>query len=136
MDYSFFDDDLQTRFTALLDSLNVPWTAKADAMEGTTVRIDDDIADETADLIDAEYDALFEEQAALAETRPGWITRRVAGVQVRLADGSERTVALDARLSNRLLEHFSAEEVSELVGAIAESLSRDYNGPLCKFPLE
>ena len=136
MDYSFFDDALQARFTALLDELGLAWSARADTMEGTTVRVADDVPDATSDVVEAAYDALFEEQASLAETRPGWITRRVAGVQVTLADGTERTVALDARLSNRLLEHFSAEEVAELVGAIAQSLSRDYNGPLCKFPLE
>ncbi len=135
MDYSFFDDALQARFTTQLDAMGVTWSAKPDPMGGNTVRtVDDDLADEFIDTIESAYDALFDEQAELAETNDGWITKRVAGVQVTLADGRQRTIGLDPHLSNRLLEHFSADEVAELVSAIANSLSRDYDGPLCQFP--
>jgi actin-like ATPase involved in cell morphogenesis len=135
MDYSFFDDALQARFTTQLDAIGVAWSVKPDPMGGNTVRTaDDDLTDERIDSIEAHYDVLFGEQAELAETQEGWITKRVAGVQVTLTDGRQRTIGLDPHLSNRLLEHFSAAEVAELVSAIAESLSRDYDGPLCQFP--
>lgn len=136
MDYSFFDDELQSRFTARLDELGVAWTVAEDPMGGNCVTTSDDLDDDVSDLVEAHYDGLLDEQAQLAETTEGWVKRRVAGVQVTLPNGELRTIALDSRTSNRLLENFAAEEVQELVQAIADALSRDYYGPLCKIPLD
>ncbi|BBE51271.1 hypothetical protein OYT1_ch1734 [Ferriphaselus amnicola] len=136
MEYVFFDEVLQSRFVTLLEQRSVGWDAREDLMGGTIVSISDDLADETMDEIEACYDTLLDEQSELALQREGWVDKRLAGVQVHLPDGRERTVALTPELANRLLAHFSAEEVAELVNAIAASLSQDFNGPICCYPEE
>lgn len=136
MDYSFFDDALQARFTTQLDQLGVAWSVAADPMGGNCVTTSDDLDDDVSDQVEEIYDALLDEQAQLAEANAEWVKRRVAGVQVTLPNGEPRTIALDSHTSNRLLENFSAEEVQQLVQAIADALSRDYYGPLCKIPLD
>lgn len=136
MDYSFFDDALQARFTSKLDQLGIAWTVDVDPMGGTCVTTADDVDDEISDQVEEFYDALLDEQAQLAEKNEEWVKRRVAGVQVSLPNGELRTIALDSQTSNRLLENFTAEEVQQLVQAIADALSRDYYGPLCKIPLD
>ncbi len=136
MEYVFFDETLQSRFVTLLEQRSVGWDAREDLMGGTIVSISDDLADEAMDEIEACYDTLLDEQSELALQREGWVDKRLAGVQVHLPDGRERTVALTPELANRLLAHFSAEEVAELVNAIAASLSQDFNGPICCYPEE
>jgi hypothetical protein len=136
MEYVFFDEVLQSRFVTLLEQRSVGWDAREDLMGGTIVSISDDLADEAMDEIEACYDTLLDEQSELALQREGWVDKRLAGVQVHLPDGRERTVALTPELANRLLAHFSAEEVAELVNAIAASLSQDFNGPICCYPEE
>lgn len=136
MEYVFFDEALQSRFVTLLEQRSVGWDAREDLMGGTIVSISDDLADEAMDEIEACYDTLLDEQSELALQREGWVDKRLAGVQVHLPDGRERTVALTPELANRLLAHFSAEEVAELVNAIAASLSQDFNGPICCYPEE
>ena len=135
MDYIFFDDALQGRFTDRLTEQGIAWEGKPDRMEGYVISIPDDLSDEVMDGLEAYYDELLDEQAVLAETRDGWVNKRLAGVQSFLPDGRECTIALPPELANRLLAHFSAEEVAALVGAVVDSLSQDFNGPLCKHPL-
>lgn len=134
MEYVFFDPALQSRFTSLLEQKSVSWEVRADAMGGTVVGISDALPDEVMDEIESCYDTLLDEQSELATQHEGWVDKRLAGVQVHLPDGRERTVALSPNLANRLLAHFSAEEVAELVNAIAASLSQDFNGPICCYP--
>lgn len=136
MEYVFFDEALQSRFVTLLEQRSIGWNAREDVMGGTIVSISDDLADEPMDEIETCYDTLLDEQSELALQREGWVDKRLAGVQVHLPDGRERTVALTPELANRLLAHFSAEEVAELVNAIAASLSQDFNGPICCYPEE
>jgi hypothetical protein len=103
-------------------------------MGGTLVIISDDLPEALMETIEACYDSLFDEQSALAAQHEGWVDKRLAGVQVQLPDGQSRTVALTPDLANRLLAHFSAEEVAELVNAIAASLSQNFSGPICGYP--
>jgi hypothetical protein len=49
-----------------------------------------------------------------------------------MSDGSERMLKLDPETVNRLLECFTVEEMQELVNAIAVSLEKSGNGPLCQ----
>lgn len=134
MEYVFFDETLQSRFVSLLEQREVRWNARADVMGGTVVSIADDLSDVTMDEIETCYDTLLDEQSELATHTEGWVDKRLAGVQVHLPDGRERTVALSPELANRLLAQFSAEEVAELVNAISASLSQDFNGPICCYP--
>jgi hypothetical protein len=72
------------------------------------------------------------EQMLRAESRPDWVSHRVAGVPITLSDGSPCTVRLPPEVARKLLEHFSTEDVREIVTAIAHSLENPVDGPLCR----
>lgn len=135
MEYVFFDGELQARFTRRLAELEILWQEKPDKLFGNIVSITDDLSDAITDELEILYDVLFDEQAVLAEHRDGWVNKHLAGVQATLPDGRECTIALPPDLANKLMLNFSANEIVELVSAVAVSLNQDYNGPLCKHPL-
>ncbi len=134
MDYSFFDDGLQARFTDRLDGLGLPWEVYADPIDGWQVRISDDTPDDVLEEIEELYDELLAEHTRLG--RADWVTRRVAGVQVPLPEGGQCMIALEADLANRLLENFTPVELAEIVDAVARGLRLNHQGPLCCMPDE
>lgn len=134
MDYSFFDDGLQARFTDKLDALGLAWEVYADPIDGWQVRISDDTPDDVLEEIEELYDELLAEHTRL--DRADWVTRRVAGVQVHLPEGGQCMIALEADLANRLLENFTPVELAEIVDAVARGLRLNHQGPLCCMPGE
>jgi hypothetical protein len=134
MDYSFFDDGLQTRFTDRLDALGLPWEVFADPIDGWQIRISDDTPDAALDEIEELYDELLAEHTRL--DREEWATKRMAGVQVHLPDGGQCMIALEADMANRLLANFTPVELAELVDAVARGLRLNFQGPLCCMPEE
>ncbi|MDD5297306.1 MAG: hypothetical protein PHU46_10355 [Rhodocyclaceae bacterium] len=134
MDYSFFDDGLQARFTDRLNELGIAWEVFADPIDGWQVRVSDDVPDEPLDEIEALYDELLAEHTRLG--REEWVTKRVAGVQVNLPEGGHCMIALEADLANRLLANFTPLEMAEIVDAVAKGLRLNHQGPLCCMPGE
>lgn len=132
MDFSFFDDGLQARFTQRLDTLGIAWQVYADPIDGWQVRVADDIADDVSDELEELYDELLAEHTRL--DREDWVTKRVAGVQVHLPDGGQCMVALEPDLANRLLANFTPGELAEIVDAVARGLRLNHQGPLCCMP--
>ena len=132
MDYIFFDQALCERFLHFVSERGVPGEAREDEVAGYVVRLPEDIDEALSDAIEDEYDALMVEQMVLAESDESWGTRQVMGVEVDRADGSRSMVRIEGSLGRRLSEHFSPEEVHELVSAIAHSLDNPVEGPLCK----
>lgn len=134
MDFSFFDDELQARFTDRLQSLGVAWEVYPDPIDGWQVRVPDDVADEQLEALEALYDELLIAHTRLE--REGWVNRRVAGVQVNLPEGGQCMIALEAELAGRLLTNFTPEELAEIVDAVAQGLRLNHQGPLCCMPKE
>lgn len=133
-EYIFFDDALRDRFVRYLTDQGIACEARADEIAGSVVEFPDDLPDEVLDAIEAEYEALLDDQMALAGTKDGWITHQVVGITVTLADGQARQVRLPPDIARQLLERFTAEEVHDLVTAIARSLENPIDGPLCHKP--
>ncbi|HCY16643.1 MAG: hypothetical protein A2Z93_14870 [Curvibacter sp. GWA2_64_110] len=131
-EYIFFDADLRERFVQAVAARALACQVQEDAMEGFVVRIPDDPADEVLEAIEAEYEALMNEQMLRAEARPDWVSHQVAGVRFTRADGSAGMVRLPAAVARPLMERFSAEEAHALVSAIAHSLENPVDGPLCR----
>ena len=67
-----------------------------------------------------------------AAEEAGWLDNRVAGVAVTLDDGAVRTIRLEPGLASRLLHALSAEEIHDLVTAVAKSLAGPEEPRLCK----
>ena len=135
LEYAFFDASLMQRFVDRAAQHGVACRVGDDPVAGTIVAIPDDLADAVLDALDEFYESLQLEQAVLAEEEEGWVTKRLAGVQVTLADGSVQTVRLDAATANRLLGAFTPAEAQALVQAIVDSLEDPRQGPLCKMPI-
>lgn len=131
-EYIFFDADLRERFVQAVAARALACQVREDAMEGFVVRLPDETGDDVLEAMEAEYEALMNEQMLRAEARPDWVSHQVAGVRFTRADGSAGTVRLPAAVARPLMERFTAEEAHALVSAIAHSLENPVDGPLCR----
>lgn len=134
LEYAFFDSALVQRFVDFAASRDIACQVEADAVAGSTVAVPDDLPDAEVDALDECYERLQAEQAESAQEQEGWVTKRLASVQVTRADGALFTVRLDAETANLLLGAFTPEEAQALVQAIVTSLDNPVDGPLCRNP--
>jgi len=132
LEYLFFDASLRDRFMRFAADRGLPCATREDGVEGFVVELPEDLDDELEDALEEAYESLMDEQMALAEADSALVSKRVAGVTVALPDGRSRVVRLPAPVARRLLEHFTPEEVHEIVTAIAVSLENPIDGPLCR----
>ncbi len=130
--YIFFEADLRDRFVQALAARGLTCRQHEDAMEGFVVELDAEPDDALVDALEAEYEALMQEQMLRAEDRPDWGSHQVASLSVTRADGSSATVRLPPAVARPLMERFSAEEAHALVSAIVHSLDHPQDGPLCR----
>ncbi len=101
-------------------------------MEGWVVELATEPDDTVLEALEADYEALMQEQMQRAEDRPDWGSHQVASLSITRADGSPATVRLPPAVARPLMERFSAEEAHALVTAIAHSLEHPVDGPLCR----
>jgi len=132
IEYIFFNEALGKRFVQFVAEQGISGQMRQDEMDAFVVRLPEDLDEELSDAIEDEYDVLMREQMVLAETEEGWATRQVMGVDITRADGSRGVVRIEGAIGRRLSEHFTPEEIHELVSAIAESLENPVDGPLCR----
>ncbi len=132
MEYTFFNDELRERFMQIAAGMGVASQVREDKMEGSIVELSDGLPDEQLSSLETEYEALMDEQMLLAESEEGWVTHQVMGVKVTLADGQPCDIRLQGEMARRLAEHFSPQEIYELVHAIAQSIENPTHGPLCR----
>lgn len=131
-EYIFFDSALRDRFLAFLAARGLAGDIGADVMEGDVVALPDDLPDDLDAAVEAEYEALMEEQRALTDAADDDDARDLVGVTVRRADGSTLEVRLPSHHARRLFAHFSVEEIHDLVAAIVDSALAPAEGPLCR----
>jgi len=131
VEYIFFDTELRDRFVQFLSVKGLACQTRDDVMEGFIVEIPDEPSDEMLDAVEAQYEALMDEQMAQAGSHPDWVKHEAAGVGITRLDGSACTVRLPAHLARSLIEHFTPDEIQALVTAIAHGLDNPINAPLC-----
>jgi len=130
-DYIFFEADLAERFLAFAQEQGIAGTLKPDPIEGVVVGVPDLLPDDIESAIEARYDELMIEQQQRIEDADG-DDRTVMGVELRLADGSTRLIRVPAAYGRRLCQHFTSDEIHDLMTAVAESLLDPVDGPLCR----
>lgn len=130
--YIFFEEDLRDRFVQVLAARALECHQRADEIEGLVVELDAEPEDEVLEALEADYEALMQEQMLRAEERPDWGSHQVASLSITRVDGSSVDVRLPPAVARPLMEHFSAEEAHALVTAIAHSLENPEDGPLCR----
>ena len=135
-EYMFFDAALRDRFVAFASSHGIASTVRKDEIAGFVVELPDGLADELQDTLEAEYESIMDEQMLLAESDEELVSHHVAGTTVTLADGTTRAVRIPPAIARRLFEHFTSDEIHEIVTAIAQSVENPIDGPLCRKPSE
>jgi hypothetical protein len=131
LEYIFFNDGLREQFEEFVASLDLQCETRMDQL-GTVVMLPENLPADTEDQLEDKYAELMEAQAALSDEESDVTQHQAVSIQVTMSDGSERMLKLDPETVNRLLECFTVEEMQELVNAIAVSLEKSGNGPLCQ----
>lgn len=129
IEYIFFEAALRDKFVAFAEQHGVPCTASDDSM-GLLVAIPEDIPEELSDEIEEYYESLEDEQETLSKAKGD--LNRLAGFNFSLPDGQQRMLPLPSDMANRLLEHFSMEEIQGLLSATAECTLNPNSEHLCK----
>lgn len=130
-EYVLFDASLRDRFVKFAADLGLVPEIRPDQIEGFVVALPDDLPDSIEEAIEDKYEALMADQVSLMESAGDSSARMLMRVTATLADGSPRIVQLPAVYARRLFEHFSVEEIHELVSAIAQSAMNPVEGPMC-----
>jgi hypothetical protein len=133
-EYMFFDEALRDRFVAFARERGIASTVRQDEIAGSVVELPDGLDDEQQDALEAEYDAIMDEQMLRAESDAELVSHHAAGTTVTLADGTTRMVRIPPPIARRLFEHFTSGEIHEIVTAIAQSVENPIDGPICRKP--
>jgi len=128
IEYIFFDAALRDKFVNYATQNDVPCTAMDDTM-GMVVEIPEDIPEEISDKLEEFYEALEDEQVSLSKGEGD--LNRLAGFGFKLPNGESRMLPLQTEMANRLLAHFSLDEIQELFNAVADCTLNPNDEHLC-----
>jgi hypothetical protein len=131
-EYIFFDESLRDQFMNFVAGHSVASSTRPDPIEGWVVELPDELADSLQVAVETEYDALMDKQRELADAAEGTQARDLMGVTVTLPSGESCLVRLPAAYGRRLVEHFTFEEIHELVSIIAQNVANPVSGPMCR----
>lgn len=133
-EYILFDASLRDRFVKFSAELGLSPVIRADQIDGFVVALPDDLPDDIEQSIEDEYEALMAEQVSLMESAGEDEARTLVRIAATLEDGSPRIVQLPAAYARRLFEHFTVEEIHQLVSAVVQSAMNPVEGPMCRKP--
>jgi hypothetical protein len=129
IEYIFFDASLRDRFLAYAELRGVPCTAADDPM-GMVVEIPEDIPDKLSDEIESFYETLEREQEKISKADGD--LNRLAGFRFNLPDGQSRMLPIEPDIANRLMSHFTLEEIQHLLDDVAHCTLFPNDEHLCK----
>lgn len=130
-EYVIFDEALRDRLVRFIAGLNLECAVRPDRIAGYVVRIADDLPEAVEEAIEDEYEILMTLQQEMVESAAGSEERTAMAVEVALADGRQLSISLPAVFARRLHEHFSIDEIRELVASIAREAVDPRAGPPC-----
>ena len=132
IEYIIFDRKLCDRFVRFIAARGITADVWPDTIEGFSVAIPDTLSEELEQAIEAEYESLMVEQRDLTEYMDNDGARTLMAVTVTLPGGEPCVIPMRAELGRRLYEHFTVEEVQDLVSEIAAAVTNPLTGPLCR----
>lgn len=133
-EYMLFDASLRDRFVDFAAARGIASTIRQDEIAGFVVVLPDGLADDLQDAVDAEYEAIMDEQMLRAESDGELVSHHAVGTTVTLADGTTRVIRIPPAIARRLLEHFTSDEIHEIATVIAQSVENPIDGPICRKP--
>lgn len=131
IEYVIFDEALRDRLVSFIAGLDLECAVREDPIAGYVVRIADDLPEEVEEAIEDEYEVLMTLQQEMVESAAGSEERTAMAVEVALADGRQISISLPPAFARRLHEHFSIDEIRQLVASIAQEAVDPRTGPLC-----
>lgn len=129
-EYIFFDAGLRDSFVEFAGIRGVVCQLRDDTM-GLVVAVPESLDEELADVLEARYDELQDQQAELMSRTEGGLGK-LAGFKLDLPDGRSCTVPLQPDIANRLLSCFSFEEIGALFDTVARSALDPKDDHLCE----
>lgn len=130
-EYVLFDETLRDRFVQFVRAQNLSCEVRVDAVAGYVVQVPDGLPEDIEDAIEENYDILMEQQQDMVESAEGSVDRTLMAVEVELADGQSRHICLPALYARRLYEHFTIDEIRDLVTTIAQDAVDPQTGAIC-----
>jgi hypothetical protein len=131
-EYIFFDESLRDQFMRFVAGHGIGSSMRPDRIEGWVVELPDGLADSVQVAVEAEYDASMDQQRELVNSVEGAQARDLMGVTVTLPNGESCLVRLPAAYGRRLVEHFTFNEIHELVSIIVQNVANPASGPMCR----
>ena len=130
-EYILFDEGLRDQFVRFVTCHGLKCDVRPDRIAGYVIHVPDDLSEDTEDALEDEYEALMTLQQEMVESAEESIERTVMAVGVLLTDGRELSICLPAAYARRLHEHFTIDEIRDLVTTIAQGAVDPQAGPLC-----
>lgn len=131
-EYVFFEESLRDRFVTFAGVHGLAGAVRADPIAGWVVELPDDVPDDARTAIEAEYDAVMDLQRERIDAADDAQARDLMSVNVTLPGGRPCLVRLPAAYGRRLVEHFTFDEIHELVTIIARNVADPVDGPMCR----
>lgn len=73
----------------------------------------------------------MEQQQEMVESAEESVDHTLMAVEIELADGQSRRICLPAQYARRLYEHFTIDEIRDLVTTIAQDAVDPQTGSMC-----
>ncbi len=128
IEYIFFSAGLRDRFVTFLEQQALSPTISDDPL-GMVVAFPEDIPEELQDEIETFYESLEAEQEDMSAAEGD--LHRLAGFGFKLPSGEARLLPIEPDLANRLMAHFSLEEIQSLLNDVARYTLEPAEEHLC-----
>lgn len=128
IEYIFFSTELRDRFVDFVRQHGSSCECSDDPL-GLVVAVPEDIPEALSDEIEAFYESLEDEQEDMSAADGD--LHRLAGFGFKLPSGEARMLPIEPDMANRLMAHFSLEEIQALLNDVARYTLEPADEHLC-----
>ncbi|MCU7835551.1 MAG: hypothetical protein KZQ83_09905 [gamma proteobacterium symbiont of Taylorina sp.] len=137
LDFIFFHPEPMQGFQDFLESLEIPYESDTEfqasiEQEGLTISISDKYDIELIEKIECHYDKMMGLNEQLISDEEDASEIKNAGISVNLSNGQVVLADVNPNILYKLSLALEADEILELVGAIADAVENPDIRPLCK----
>ena len=137
LDFIFFHQKPMKNFQIFLDSLEIPYQSHTEFQEsieeeGYSIEISENYDLELLQKIENYYDEMMELTEEIISNEEGDSEIKNAGITVNLSNGDVVLADVNPNIIYKLSVALDADEILELVSAIADAVENPDIRPLCK----
>jgi hypothetical protein len=133
LEFIFFHHNISKLFTGFIAALGIEYQV-ADDGETITVSVPEDVDDELVEQIEDEYDRLLDLSRDQTDSEEGESRRNYqkASLLITLKSGEISYAHIDTDIINRVLRSISADELNQLIEAIADAVENPDDRSYCQ----